>query len=175
MASSIIAVSGKSGCGNTTVSKIVAEMLGLRFINHTFRALAQEKGMSLAEVLEAAEGDPSWDRLLDARQVELAEEADCVVGSRLAIWMIPRAALRVYLKAGLEARISRIHAREGGRREDVARFTAMRDEKDRGRYKETYGIDIDDLSLAHLVIDTERWEARQIAQIIVEAYLARRT
>ncbi|MDR0624827.1 MAG: cytidylate kinase, partial [Treponema sp.] len=37
-----IAVSGKSGCGNTTVSKIVADTLGLEFINFTFRSLARE-------------------------------------------------------------------------------------------------------------------------------------
>lgn len=130
--------------------------------------------MSLAEILEAAEGDPSWDKLLDARQVELANEEDCIVGSRLAIWMLPKADLRVYLKAGFEARVARIQAREGGNRENVARFTEMRDEKDRSRYLETYGIDMDDLSLAHLVIDTELWDARQIAEIIVGAYKGRK-
>jgi CMP/dCMP kinase len=175
MASSIIAISGKSGCGNTTVSRTVAELLGLRFINYTFRALAQERGMNLAQVIEAADSDPSWDKLLDARQVELAEEEDCVVGSRLAIWMIQRASLRVYLKAGLETRIARIHAREGGNRDDIARFTAMRDEKDKRRYRETYGIDTDDYSLSNLVIDTELWDARQIATIIAGAYKARRS
>jgi cytidylate kinase len=174
MASSIIAISGKSGCGNTTVSRTVAEMLGLRFINYTFRSLAQERNMSLEQVIEAADGDPSWDKLLDARQVELAAMEDCVVGSRLAIWMIPKAALRVYLKAGLETRIARIHAREGGSHDEIASFTALRDEKDRRRYRETYGIDTDDLSLANLIIDTELWDARQIAMIIAEAYRARR-
>jgi cytidylate kinase len=174
MASAIIAISGKSGCGNTTVSRTVAELLGLRFINYTFRALAQERGMNLAQVIEAADSDPSWDKLLDARQIELAEEEDCVVGSRLAIWMIPRASLRVYLKAGLETRIARIHAREGGNHDDIARFTAMRDEKDKRRYRETYGIDTDDYSLSNLVIDTELWDAQQIATIIAGAYKTRR-
>ena len=174
MASSIIAISGRSGCGNTTVSRTVADLLGLRFINYTFRSLARERGMSLEQVIEAADSDPAWDRLLDARQVELAEEEDCVVGSRLAIWMIPKASLRVYLKAGLETRIARIHVREGGSREEIANFTALRDEKDRRRYRETYGIDTDDLKLANLVIDTELWDARQIAIIIAEAYKARK-
>ncbi|MDR1566822.1 MAG: cytidylate kinase, partial [Treponema sp.] len=40
-----IAVSGKSGCGNTTVSRLVADALDLRFINFTFRSLAREKNM----------------------------------------------------------------------------------------------------------------------------------
>jgi len=168
---SIIAISGKSGCGNTTVSRLVAEMLGKRFINYTFRALAEERGMSLKEVLERAEKDSSWDRLLDARQVALAHEEDCVIGSRLAMWLIPDASLRVYLKAGHESRVNRIFEREGGDREKIAEFTVERDERDRRRYLETYGIDNDDLSKANLVIDTERWDARQIAKIIVESYL----
>jgi len=34
-----IAVSGKSGCGNTTISRLVSEKLELSFINFTFRSL----------------------------------------------------------------------------------------------------------------------------------------
>ncbi|MEN6363747.1 MAG: (d)CMP kinase [Rectinema sp.] len=170
MAGRIIAVSGKSGCGNSTVSRIVAETLGLRLINYTFRALAEEKGLSLAEVLDRAQNDPSWDRLLDHRQVELASEGDCVIGSRLAMWLVPEADLRIYLKAGPEARARRIHAREGGDLAEIAHFTAGRDTRDRGRYMEIYGIDTDDLSRAHLVVDTERWDASGVAATIVEAY-----
>lgn len=172
-APSIIAISGKSGCGNTTVSKLVAEMLGRRFINYTFRTLAAEKGMTLQEVLAQAEDDASWDRLLDSRQVQIAHEGDCVIGSRLAMWMLPDADLKVFLKAGHDARVDRIHAREGGSRESISTFTRERDARDHRRYLETYGIDTDNLSCAHLVIDTERWEAAQIAQIVVNAFLAR--
>lgn len=170
MIPSIIAISGKSGCGNTTVSSLVAKTLSRRFINYTFRALASERGMELDEVLRLAEKDSAWDRLLDSRQIELAKQEDCVIGSRLAIWLLPEASLRVYLKAGHEARVARIHAREGGDAREISRFTAERDAQDHRRYLETYGIDNDDISKAHLVIDTERWDANQIADIIVRAF-----
>lgn len=170
MPSSIIAISGKSGCGNTTVSKLVAGMLGREFINYTFRKLAEEKEKSLAEILSLAENDASWDRLLDSRQVELAHRQDCVIGSRLAMWLLPDAVLRVYLKASPSVRVDRIHAREGGSKDEIARFTVERDIQDHRRYMETYGIDTDDVSCAHLVIDTERWDAGQIARIIAEAF-----
>ncbi|HEY9053788.1 MAG TPA: cytidylate kinase family protein, partial [Rectinemataceae bacterium] len=124
----------------------------------------------LAAVLESAESDPSWDRALDARQVELAREADCVIGSRLALWMLPEASLKVYLRAGIEARSRRIWMREGGELEKVLAETQARDVRDRRRYKETYGIDTEDLSPAHLVIDTERWAAESIASIIICAF-----
>ncbi len=169
---SIIAISGKSGCGNTTVSRFVAEKLKRRFINYTFRTLALEKGITLEEVLAQAENDASWDRLLDSRQVQIARESDCVIGSRLAMWMLPDADLKVYLKASHAARVERIHAREGGNVSDISAFTLERDARDHRRYHETYGIDTDDLSSAHLVIDTERWDAPHIARIIIEAFKA---
>jgi cytidylate kinase len=65
-----IAVSGKSGCGNTTVSRLLASALGLRFINFTFRNLAEERGVDMAEVLALAASDDGWDREVDRRQVE---------------------------------------------------------------------------------------------------------
>jgi len=170
----IVAISGKSGCGNTTVSKRVAQILGCEFINYTFRKLAEEEGKSLAEILALAEEDSSWDRLLDSRQVELAQKQDCVIGSRLAMWLLPNASLRVYLKASPNVRVDRIHAREGGSRDEIAAFTAQRDIRDHRRYKETYGIDTDDVSGANLIIDTERWDAEQIARIIADAFIGRR-
>lgn len=165
----IIAISGKSGCGNTTVSRLVAEALGLKFINYTFRALAAEKGLALADILEKADKDPAWDRLLDARQIELARQGNCVIGSRLAMWLLPEATLKVYLKASQSARVDRIHQREGGDKEALARFTEERDARDQKRYKEIYNLDTDDISPAHLVIDTERWTPKQISHIIVSA------
>ena len=69
-----VAISGKSGCGNTTVSGMLAKTLGVTLINYTFRQLAAEKGMTLAEVIEAAKTDDSYDKYVDKHQVELALE-----------------------------------------------------------------------------------------------------
>jgi len=163
-----IAVSGKSGCGNTTVSRIVAEALDLRFINYTFRTLAQERGLSLKKVLELAETDDSWDRQIDTHQVELArKEGGCVLGSRLAIWMLEEADLKVYLAAKSETRSKRIHNREGGSLERITDFTEARDKKDHDRYLRIYNIDNDDFSFADLIIDTNEIIPSKIAETII--------
>jgi cytidylate kinase len=163
-----IAVSGKSGCGNTTVSKMVADKLGLRFINFTFRSLAQEKGITLAEVLERAATDDSWDRDVDSRQVRLAREnGGCVLGSRLAIWMLEEADLKVYLTASAEIRAARIAKREGGSIEAVAAFTAERDRQDHNRYLRIYNIDNDNYQLVDMLINTNKLEPDEIVQMIV--------
>jgi cytidylate kinase len=165
-----IAISGKSGCGNTTISGLAAGALGLRLINFTFRALAEEKGMSLAEVLALAAKDDSWDREVDSRQIALArEDGGCVLGSRLAIWMLEEADLKVYLKAKPETRAKRIVKREGGSLEDIASFTAERDRQDRERYLRIYGIDNDNYSFADIIIDTDDKDVDTIVKLVVEA------
>lgn len=162
-----IAISGKSGCGNSTASRIVAERLGLRLVNYTFRALAKEKNLTFEEVRRRAEEDDSWDRYLDKRQVELATEGNCVLGSRLAVWMLKDADVTVYLTASLAVRAARIHKREGGDFDKVMEKTHARDERDRSRYMTLYGIDNNEYGFVDLVIDTENLAAEQVAERII--------
>jgi len=164
-----IAISGRSGCGNTTVSKMTAETLNLRFINFTFRTLAQERGIEFKKLLELASEDDSWDREVDTRQVMLArEEGGCVLGSRLAIWMLCEADIKIFLDASPLVRAQRIVKREGGSIEDVASFTAERDRKDHGRYMRIYNIDTDNYSFADMIIKTDNITPQQIVDMILE-------
>ncbi|HLW21669.1 MAG TPA: cytidylate kinase, partial [Sphaerochaetaceae bacterium] len=57
-----IAISGKSGCGNTTVSTLVAQRLDYPLINFTFRNLAKERGIDFWDFCRMAEEDDSIDR-----------------------------------------------------------------------------------------------------------------
>jgi len=163
-----VAISGKSGCGNTTVSGLLSQKLGVTLINYTFRQLAAEKGMTLAEVIEAAKNDDSYDKYVDKHQVELALKESCVLGSRLAIWMLKEADLKVYLYASDETRASRVFNREGGDLQKIKDFTAMRDREDTGRYKEFYGIDNNDYSFVDIVIDVNSKTPDEIVQIILD-------
>jgi cytidylate kinase len=166
---SIIAISGKSGCGNSTVSKLVAARLGRRLVNYTFHTMADEMGITFSELLQLASADFSYDRILDEKQVAMAHEMDCVIGSRLAIWLVRDAGLRVYLHASSEIRAERIRQREGGSSAEVLSFTKRRDELDRERYLSIYGIDNDRYEFADLVINTERMAPERIAEVVIAA------
>lgn len=162
-----VAISGKSGCGNTTVSTLLAEKLGVKLINYTFRQLAAEKGLTLAQVIENARTDDSYDIFVDNHQVELARAEPCVLGSRLAIWMLKEADLKVYLFASDETRAKRILNREGGDLQKIKDFTAMRDSEDTRRYKKIYNIDNNDYSFSDLIIDTAKFNPEQIVELII--------
>ena len=162
-----IAVSGKSGCGNTTVSSLLARSLGIKLV-------AEERGLTLEQVIENAKSDDGYDRYIDTHQVELAEKESCVLGSRLAIWMLEKADIKVYLKASDLARSRRIFKREGGDLQSIADFTAMRDREDTKRYKKIYGIDNDAYEeVADIVIDTERKTPEEIANDILSELASR--
>jgi cytidylate kinase len=164
----LIAVSSKSGCGNTTVSRLVAERLGLRLVNYTFHDMAMERGVTFEEVCRLAEDDPSLDQTLDRRQVELARAGRCVLASRLAIWLLREEAdLTVYLTARPEVRAERIARREGISVEAAFRHTLERDGRDRRRYLRLYGIDVDVYGHAGLVVDTELGNQNYVAERIL--------
>lgn len=165
-----IAISGRSGCGNTTVSRLLSRRLGVEMINYTFRSVAREDGLTFEEVCRLAEKNDDMDRRVDQTQVELARRAPgAVLGSRLAVWMLEDADLKVYLKGSPEVRAGRILAREGGSLEKKMAETAARDARDHARYQTLYGIDNEDTSAADLVINTDHWEAARIVDMIETA------
>ncbi len=164
-----IAISGRSGCGNTTVSRALADYFGLRFINYTFRSIAEEDGLTFEEITRRAELSDDDDLRVDTTQIELARQSPSVLGSRLAIWMLKEADLKVFLTAPLETRAGRIRKREGGTLEHAVTSTMSRDERDHSRYLRLYGIDNYDLNMADLVVNTDRFNVNQVVDIIKSA------
>ncbi len=165
-----IAVSGKSGCGNTTVSTLLAKKLGYPMINFTFRQMAVERNMDFWDFCALANRDDNIDKELDRRQVEMAmAQENCILGSRLAIWMLKDADFKVYLLASDRERAHRITQREGGTIEERLAQTQDRDGHDTERYGRIYGIDNNDTSQADLVIDTEGKTPEQIVDLILAA------
>ena len=161
-----IAISGKSGCGNTTVSRLLAERLSLPLINYTFHDMARERGISFEELCRRAEQDNQYDLHLDRHQVELASRGSCVLASRLAIWLLKDARHKIYLYASPEVRAGRIARRENQPAAQALAELLARDARDRQRYLRLYDIDIDEYGFADLVIDTEQLDVEQVVRRI---------
>ena len=164
-----IAISGKSGCGNSTVSRLVADKLNLTLINYTFKNMAEEMGVEFEELCEMAESDTKYDFLIDKKQVELFKKAPrCVLGSRLAIWLLTDAFATFYLDAAPETRAKRIAEREGKEYSEAFEKTAERDRRDRQRYIKLYKIDINKHDFVDLHIDANSLDQYAIAEKILE-------
>ena len=106
-----IAISGYSGCGNTTATTNVGNALGLKIVNYTFRDLARDLNLTFDHIHTSASDNLIFDYLTDFTLIRnaLANE-NIVIGTRLAAWLM-NAELRIWLHAPLEARAKRIFAR----------------------------------------------------------------
>jgi cytidylate kinase len=166
-----IAISSLSGCGNTTATMNVGRTLGLKVVNYTFRDLAGDIGVSFEEIHERSRENRIFDYLTDLNQIRLSLQPKVVVGSRLASWLV-NADLRVWLQASLEERAKRIFRREVSKNltyESVLYRTLQRDEQNRKRYLQLYGIDSNDRSDFDIIINTEKLTAEQVSSLIVAA------
>jgi len=171
----VITVSGLHGTGKSTHARRLAEALGLRHVSAgmMFRRMAEERGVTLREMSRLAEEDPEIDRLVDERTKEEAMEGGVVVDAALSGWMAEDADIKVFLTAPLEERIRRIAARDGATFREAREATLLREEIERERFKRYYGIDIADLSIYDVVLNSELFDADGTARIlkrVVEEY-----
>jgi len=167
-----ITISGLPGSGTTTVAKILASKLNYKLISagEVFRQLAREKGYSLEEFSKYAESNPDIDLYIDKLQKELAEkEENAIVEGRLSGWMIKDADLKVWIFADEDVRYARVAKREGKDVVEIRKKTKSREEYEKSRYRKFYGIDIDDWSIYHLIINSGHFDAESIAEIILKA------
>jgi cytidylate kinase len=167
-----IAISGHSGCGNTTATNNVGKALTLKVMNYTFRDLAKDLGKSFEDLHKEAPSNYIYDYLTDLTLIRATlHNKDIVLGTRLAAWLMD-ADLRIWLHASLEARAARINRRETEKTssyEAVLYKTLKRDEQNRKRYLMLYGIDINDHSDFDITINTEMLTAEQVSGLIVAA------
>jgi predicted cytidylate kinase len=174
----LITLSGLPGSGTSTVARAAASQLGLAHVDGgtVFRTMASEHGLSLAEFARVAEADDSIDRALDDRLLARAREGEVLLESRLAGWLATRGAvpaLRAWIHCDDEERARRVGARDGQELADALAHNAEREASERLRYLGYYDIDLRDLSIYDLVLDSTATPAEQIVERLVGAATAR--
>ncbi|HIH20598.1 TPA: AAA family ATPase [Candidatus Micrarchaeota archaeon] len=174
-----IAISGPTGCGNSTASTIVSQSLGFPKFNYTFHNLANDLGIPFNALHSLADETPKYDFMLDEKQVQFVlENKNCVVGTRLAVFLPqvaaklekpkPKFDLKVWLYAPLAVRAQRIADRDGRSFEEALKEVVYRDDSNKTRYKKLYGIEYAEPE-GCLVIDTDAFEVEETAKKILDA------
>ncbi len=149
-----IAVSGLSGSGKSTIGRAVAKAFGLKLksMGDVFRELAKENHMSIEKFSKTRED--SMDLLLDKKALKLAKKGRVVLIGRLTGWVAGgNADAKIWIGCDEKIRIERVARREHISKEDAERRIKDRDNADEKRYKEFYGIDINDKSIYDILFD----------------------
>ncbi|MEA1945491.1 MAG: AAA family ATPase [Euryarchaeota archaeon] len=171
----IIAISGLPGSGTSTVSGILSERLGIDVVSagDIFRRMAEERSLSLKEFGELATDDANIDQQIDRFQKEIASDArdakkDIILESRLSAW-ITEPDLAIFITASLDIRAARVAHREKIQVSDAIDHIKEREACEAGRYENYYGIDIGDMRVYDLVINSGKWNQHGVAGIILAA------
>ena len=157
-----ITISGKPGSGKSTVAKKLAEKLGLRHFSagDFMRDLAKEKEITLLELSQQAEVSDEIDKKTDlwAEAVGQADD-NFVMDSRLAFNFIPNS-VKIFLDVSEDEAARRIyHDMRPEEKENTSQGATYenikkREESEKKRYQQYYGIDYTNPDNYDLVVDT---------------------
>ena len=171
----LVTLSGLPGSGTSTVARLVAAELGLDHLDGgtVFRTVAAEQGVSLAEYAAMAEHDENIDRALDDRLTDRARAGDVLLESRLSGWLATRAGLdglTVWIRCDEVERARRVGGRDGHDVDAALDHNRQREASERARYLGYYEIDLTDLSIYDLVLDsTDVGPSELVARIVAAA------
>lgn len=155
----LITISGLPGSGTSTLARLVSSALGIERLDggQVFRAMAAERGLDVHAFGQLAEGHDAIDRELDARLAARARAGDVVLESRLAGWIATHEgldALRVWIACDERVRAARVGDREAADAEAALAQNRAREASEQARYRAYYGIDVFDLSIYELILDS---------------------
>lgn len=171
----VIAISGKPGSGKTSLAKRLAQELNLRYVSmgQIFRGMARSMNINLEELCRLAEEDPSIDRLIDTTAIEEAKKGCVVVDGHITAWILREIAhIKILTYAPLEVRAERIARRDGKSLEEALHEIRIREESEMRRYGRYYGINMENLDVFDIVINTSALREEEVAAVALEVVMA---
>ena len=173
----VITVAGHHGSGRSTNAELLAKAYGLKYISTgmLFRERAEELGVSLEEMNKIASEDPDFDNWLDNRTKEESRKRGIVIDANLSAWMAEDPDLKIFVTCPFSVRVQRIADRENREYDDVEKETYAREQSEVQRYKDYYGVDISDLSVYDIILNTSLFDVDatlNILKCIVDEYVS---
>ncbi|MHA2131270.1 MAG: (d)CMP kinase [Promethearchaeota archaeon] len=170
----ILTISGLHGTGKSTIGKLIAKKLGIKYYStgQAFRDLAKELNLTLKEFTEFAEKNPKVDNKLDNKIIEVAQKGNVIIDSQLSAYILESIAdYKILLICPLDIRVKRMAERDDSTYEEKLKETLMREESELERFNNLYSIDLNNQKqnskIYDLIIDTEHLTIEEIFQKIL--------
>ncbi len=167
----VIILGGLAGSGKSTASKLLARRFKLRRISagDIFRAIAKERKMNLIDLGRYAEKHPRFDRVIDDRLLAEAKKGSVILDGRAGAYLsvkrrIP--ALKIFLAVDPKISARRVAKRDGVMVAAALKQSRLREREIARRLKALYGLDTSDTSYYDVVIQTDDYAPREVADLI---------
>lgn len=156
-----ITIGGTLGSGKSTVGRLLAKKLGCNYyyMGGIQREIAEEKKISLLELMKLEEEDPSIDMEVDQRAAEIGRKEDNFVLDGHLSFHFVNDSFKVFVDADFEERAKRILGDKIRKEHNVDLESTkdnmkVREKSAQSRWLRYYNIDAYDKSQFDLVVDS---------------------
>jgi cytidylate kinase len=175
----VICISGMAGTGKSTLAKKLAQKYALKYYSggDALKALAAEEGRNVSNndwwespeglaFLRRREKDPQFDRKVDEKLLEYAEQGNVLLDSWTMPWLVKKG-FKIWLLASIEKRAERVAERDKFTVEDALRILKEKEARTKSIYKKLYGFTLgEDFTPFNLVLDTDNLTAEEVFQVL---------
>ncbi|MHA1712496.1 MAG: (d)CMP kinase [Candidatus Ranarchaeia archaeon] len=165
----IIAICGPHGAGKSTYALRLAKQLQLKYVSagQIFRQYAKEHGLSLRKLSKQVLDMPNLDLQIDQETINVALKGGVIIDASLSAWILePYADLKILITAPLTTRVKRIASRENKTYPIALHETRTREESERRRFLDLYGVDITDWRPFDIIIDSSHNDVDKTYRIV---------
>jgi cytidylate kinase len=175
----VVCISGMAGTGKSTLAKKLAEKYGLRYYSggDALKALAAEEGYDSSSrgwwespeglgFLEKREKDLKFDKAVDDRLLEYAQQGGVLLDSWTMPWLLKRG-FKIWLMASVDKRAERIAERDNLSIDEAWKVLKEKEARTKSIYRKLYGFTLgEDLNPFNLVLDTDSLNASEVFQAL---------
>jgi len=175
----VICVCGMAGSGKSTQARRLAQVYNLKYYSggEALKTLAIERGYKPLDkgwwessqglsFLELRAKDPQFDRAVDQKLLEIAEQGNVILDSWTMPWLLKHG-FKIWLEASMHKRAERVAKRDGISFEKALEALKSKEEKTKAIYRELYGFSLgEDFTPFHLILDTENLTEDEVFQAL---------
>jgi len=175
----VICISGMAGTGKSTLSKKLAEKYNLKCYSggDALKELAKAEGYDVSRQgwWESPEGlnflkerviDPKFDKAVDAKLLEYAQQGNVLLDSWTMPWLI-KEGFKIWLMASIEKRATRVAERDKITVNEALKVLEEKESRTKAIYKKLYGFALgEDFAPFDLVLDTDNLNAQEVFEVL---------
>jgi cytidylate kinase len=175
----VICISGMAGTGKSTLSKKLAEKYHLQSYSggDALKELAEAEGYNVSRQgwWESPEGlnflneritDPKFDRAVDAKLLEYAQQGNVLLDSWTMPWLL-QDGFKIWLMASIEKRAARVAQRDKIAVAEARKVLEEKEARTKTIYKKLYGFVLgEDFAPFDLILDTDNLNAEEVFGVL---------
>ena len=168
-----------AGTGKSTLARKVAQKYNLKYFSggDALKDLAKQEGYDVSiqgwwespvglEFLKERVSDPKFDRAVDDKLLEYAQQGNVLLDSWTMPWLL-KGGYKIWLQASFEKRAARVAKRDNMTLTEAVEMLKEKEGHTKAIYKALYGFTLgEDLTPFDFILDTDNLNADEVFAVL---------